>query len=795
MTLITTPSDPHPAVPEPVEGSAPAAAARSFGWSQLVQALPGAVRKLNPAALARNPVMLLVWVGAAFTTVLAIAEPFLGGPSDSGGTPVPAPFTWGIAIWLWLTVLFANVAESVAEGRGKAQAASLRKTRTSTMARRVVPPTGSGSQDGWVAELVDASDTVQVSSAELQRDDIVIVTAGELIPGDGDIVSGIATVDESAITGESAPVIRESGGDRSAVTGGTRVLSDRIVVRITSKPGETFVDRMIALVEGASRQRTPNEIALNILLASLSIIFVVVVLALNPIASYAASPVSIPVLIALLVCLIPTTIGALLSAIGIAGMDRLVQRNVLAMSGRAVEAAGDVTTLLLDKTGTITYGNRRAHEVLALPGVDADELLRVAALSSLADPTPEGASIVELAAAQGIRVTAPDDAVVVPFTAQTRMSGLDLADGTQIRKGAGSAVRAWLGLDGDDLELTSRTDAVAESGGTPLVVAVKGPSTSSGTHPDWVAEPVEAPREWVAEPVEAPREWVAEPVEAQRDWVAEPVEAPRDWIAEPVEAPRDWVAEPVEAPDARVLGVVHLKDIVKDGLRERFDELRAMGIRTVMITGDNPLTAAAIAQEAGVDDFLAEATPEDKLDLIRREQEGGRLVAMTGDGTNDAPALAQADVGVAMNTGTSAAKEAGNMVDLDSDPTKLIDIVRIGKQLLITRGALTTFSLANDIAKYFAIIPAMFMAVFPGLAALNIMQLHSPASAVTSAIIFNAIVIVFLIPLALRGVKYRPASASQILQRNLLVYGLGGVIAPFIGIKLIDLVISLIPGF
>ena len=715
MTLITTPAE-SSSEQQDAAASAPTAP-RSFGWSQLVQALPGAVRKLNPAALVRNPVMLLVWVGAAFTTVLAIAEPFVGGPVDSGGTPVPAPFTWGIAIWLWLTVLFANVAESVAEGRGKAQAASLRKTRTSTMARRVV------GYDGTADAAAEHAATAQVSSAELQRDDIVIVTAGELIPGDGDIVSGIATVDESAITGESAPVIRESGGDRSAVTGGTRVLSDRIVVRITSKPGETFVDRMIALVEGASRQRTPNEIALNILLASLSIIFVVVVLALNPIASYAASPVSIPVLIALLVCLIPTTIGALLSAIGIAGMDRLVQRNVLAMSGRAVEAAGDVTTLLLDKTGTITYGNRRAHEVLALPGVDADELLRVAALSSLADPTPEGASIVELAAAQGIRVIAPDDAVVVPFTAQTRMSGLDLADGTQIRKGAGSAVRAWLGLDGDDLELTSRTDAVAESGGTPLVVAVKGPS------------------------------------------------------------------------NARILGVVHLKDIVKDGLRERFDELRAMGIRTVMITGDNPLTAAAIAKEAGVDDFLAEATPEDKLELIRREQEGGRLVAMTGDGTNDAPALAQADVGVAMNTGTSAAKEAGNMVDLDSDPTKLIDIVRIGKQLLITRGALTTFSLANDIAKYFAIIPAMFMGVFPGLAALNIMQLHSPASAVTSAIIFNAIVIVFLIPLALRGVKYRPASASQILQRNLLIYGLGGVIAPFIGIKLIDLVISLIPGF
>ncbi|WP_417540815.1 potassium-transporting ATPase subunit KdpB [Microbacterium maritypicum] len=713
MTLITTPSEQQDA-----PASTPAEPPRSFGWSQLVQALPGALRKLNPAALVRNPVMLLVWVGAAFTTVLAIAEPFLGGPADSGGTPVPAPFTWGIAIWLWLTVLFANVAESVAEGRGKAQAASLRKTRTSTMARRVV------GYDKAADAAAERTATAQVSSAELQRDDIVIVTAGELIPGDGDIVAGIATVDESAITGESAPVIRESGGDRSAVTGGTRVLSDRIVVRITSKPGETFVDRMIALVEGASRQRTPNEIALNILLASLSIIFVVVVLALNPIASYAASPVSIPVLIALLVCLIPTTIGALLSAIGIAGMDRLVQRNVLAMSGRAVEAAGDVTTLLLDKTGTITYGNRRAHEVLPLPGIDADELLRVAALSSLADPTPEGASIVELAAGLGIRVTAPDDAVVVPFTAQTRMSGLDLSDGTQIRKGAGSAVRAWLGLDGDDIELTTRTDSVAESGGTPLVVAVMTPG----------------------------------------------------------------------AP-GRVLGVVHLKDIVKDGLRERFEELRAMGIRTVMITGDNPLTAKAIAAEAGVDDFLAEATPEDKLELIRHEQQGGRLVAMTGDGTNDAPALAQADVGVAMNTGTSAAKEAGNMVDLDSDPTKLIDIVRIGKQLLITRGALTTFSLANDIAKYFAIIPAMFMGVFPGLAALNIMQLHSPASAVTSAIIFNAIVIVFLIPLALRGVKYRPASASQILQRNLLIYGLGGVIAPFIGIKLIDLVISLIPGF
>lgn len=678
MTLLTTPS-----APESATAPAPAATPRSFGWSQLVRALPGAVRKLNPATLVRNPVMLLVWVGAAFTTVLAIAEPFLGGPADSGGSPVPLAFTWGIAVWLWLTVLFANVAESVAEGRGKAQAASLRKTRTSTMARRVVR------HDPAADPAAERAETVEVSSAELQRDDVVIVTAGELIPGDGDIVAGIATVDESAITGESAPVIRESGGDRSAVTGGTRVLSDRIVVRITSKPGETFVDRMIALVEGASRQRTPNEIALNILLASLSIVFVVVVLALNPIASYAASPVSIPVLIALLVCLIPTTIGALLSAIGIAGMDRLVQRNVLAMSGRAVEAAGDVTTLLLDKTGTITYGNRRAHEVLPLTGVDAEELLRVAALSSLADPTPEGASIVELATARGLRVEAPEDAVVVPFTAQTRMSGLDLSDGTEIRKGAGSAVSAWLGR-GTDAELTSLTDGVASSGGTPLVVAVRA-----------------------------------------------------------------------TGEDGRVLGVVHLKDIVKDGLRERFDELRSMGIRTVMITGDNPLTAQAIAAEAGVDDFLAEATPEDKLDLIRREQQGGRLVAMTGDGTNDAPALAQADVGVAMNTGTSAAKEAGNMVDLDSDPTKLIDIVRIGKQLLITRGALTTFSLANDIAKYFAIIPAMFMGVFPGLAALNIMQLHSPASAVTSAIIFNAIVIVFLIPLACAGWPTAPRAPRR----------------------------------
>jgi K+-transporting ATPase ATPase B chain len=697
---------------------------RAFGPTTLLHALPGAVRGLDPRALWRNPVMFLVWTGAALTTVIAIAEPFLGGAGESGGAAVPPGFTWGIAAWLWITVLFANLAESVAEGRGKAQAAALRQTRTTTTARRV------RAYDAAADAHALRAQTVEVASNDLALGDVVVVTAGELIPGDGDVIAGIATVDESAITGESAPVVRESGGDRSAVTCGTRVLSDRIVVRITSKPGETFVDRMIALVEGASRQKTPNEIALGVLLASLSIVFVVVVLTLNPIAAYAAAPVSIPVLVALLVCLIPTTIGALLSAIGIAGMDRLVQHNVLAMSGRAVEAAGDITTLLLDKTGTITYGNRRATDLVRMPGIGDDDLARAAALSSLADPTPEGTSVVELAASRGIRVTAPAAAVVVPFTAQTRMSGLDLADGSRIRKGAGSAVIAWLEAEGTPLPTATRarllgeTEAIAAAGGTPLVVAT---IDAAGT--------------------------------------------------------------------GAVLGVVHLKDVVKEGLRGRFDELRAMGIRTVMITGDNPLTAKAIAAEAGVDDYLAEATPEDKLALIRREQAGGNLVAMTGDGTNDAPALAQADVGVAMNTGTSAAKEAGNMVDLDSDPTKLIDIVRIGKQLLITRGALTTFSLANDIAKYFAIIPAMFMGIFPGLAALNIMQLSSPASAVTSAIIFNAIVIVVLIPLALRGVKYRPASASQILSRNLLVYGLGGVIAPFLGIKLIDLVVSLIPGF
>lgn len=695
-----------------------------FSWAQVVAALPGTFRKLDPRLQWRNPVMFVVWVGAALTTALAIAEPFLGGPGESGGTAVPLTFTAAIAAWLWLTVLFANLAEAVAEGRGKAQAETLRKTRTSTVAHRVA---GYDPERDAAAERSSIED---VSSAELRQGDIVVVSAGDPVPGDGDIVWGIASVDESAITGESAPVIRESGGDRSAVTGGTRVLSDRIVVRITSKPGETFVDRMIALVEGASRQKTPNEIALSILLAALTIVFVVVALTLDPIASYAAEPVSITVLIALLVCLIPTTIGALLSAIGIAGMDRLVQRNVLALSGRAVEAAGDVTTLLLDKTGTITYGNRRASAFLHVAGVGEDELTRAAALSSLADPTPEGTSIVELARENGLDVGATAPGTIVPFSAQTRMSGLDLPDGMRIRKGAASAVTAWLEEEGAPLaagvrdELDDQVERISRTGGTPLVVATMG---ADGT--------------------------------------------------------------------GRVLGVVHLKDVVKDGLTERFAELRAMGIRTVMITGDNPLTAAAIAAEAGVDDYLAEATPEQKLAYIRAEQEGGNLVAMTGDGTNDAPALAQADVGVAMNSGTSAAKEAGNMVDLDSDPTKLIDIVRIGKQLLITRGALTTFSIANDVAKYFAIIPAMFMGVFPGLGVLNIMGLHSPASAVLSAIVFNAIIIVLLVPLALRGVRYRAVGASATLSRNLLVYGVGGIVAPFIGIWLIDLVVRLLPGF
>ncbi|MCC3274622.1 potassium-transporting ATPase subunit KdpB [Arthrobacter sp. zg-Y20] len=723
MSTLTQPSPSKPS-PSAEEGSAsPAPARRGITAASLAAALPGAFRKLDPRLMVRTPVMFIVEVGAALITAIAVAEPFMGGPQDSGGTAVPGSFAWLIAGWLWATVLFANLAESVAEGRGKAQAASLRASRATTTAFRV--PAYDGRRDP--AALSAAPE--EVASADLGLDDVVVVSAGQVIPGDGDVIDGIASVDESAITGESAPVIRESGGDRSAVTGGTRVLSDRIVVRITSRPGETFVDRMIRLVEGAARQKTPNEIALNILLATLSLVFVVVVLTLNPLAGYSSAAVSIPVLVALLVCLIPTTIGALLSAIGIAGMDRLVQRNVLAMSGRAVEAAGDVTTLLLDKTGTITYGNRQASAFVPINGTENQDLVDAAVLSSFGDPTPEGKSIVELAEKQGCRPQPPAGSVSVPFTAQTRMSGMDFPDGAKIRKGAASAVLDWTaesgGIEVDVLmAVEDQVQRISTGGGTPLLVAVRD---ADG--------------------------------------------------------------------DTQVLGLIHLKDVVKAGLKERFTELRSMGIRTVMITGDNPHTAKAIAAEAGVDDFLAEATPEDKMALIRREQAGGHLVAMTGDGTNDAPALAQADVGVAMNTGTSAAKEAGNMVDLDSDPTKLIDIVGIGKQLLITRGALTTFSIANDIAKYFAIIPAMFVGVFPGLAALNLMQLHSPASAILSAVIFNALVIVVLIPLALRGVKYRAAGSSSVLTRNLLIYGVGGIIAPFIGIKLIDLLVSLLPGF
>ncbi|AMY53012.1 potassium-transporting ATPase subunit KdpB [Rhodococcoides fascians] len=657
-------------------------------------ALPGAFRKLDPRHLARNPVMFVVFLGSIVTTILSIAQ--------------PSVFAWFVTGWLWFTVLFANLAESVAEGRGKAQAASLRKVKQDTVARRRT-----------------AAGVEEVAGAELAVGDEVIVSAGEVIPGDGDVIEGIATVDESAITGESAPVVRESGGDRSAVTGGTIVLSDEIVVRITAAQGETFVDRMIALVEGAARQKTPNEIALNILLASLTIVFLFAVVAIGPMSNYAGQQQDPIQLIALLVCLIPTTIGALLSAIGIAGMDRLVQRNVLAMSGRAVEAAGDIDTLLMDKTGTITFGNRRATGLHPATGVDAAELARSARLSSLADGTPEGRSIVELVERDFESVTAEGESErgeFVAFTAQTRMSGLDLP-GMEIRKGAADSVYSWIREGGGTADLDGTVHDIAQNGGTPLVVAVR--ETGSA---------------------------------------------------------------------ARALGVVELLDVVKPGIAERFAQLRAMGIRTVMVTGDNPLTAKAIAAEAGVDDYLAEATPEDKLTLIRQEQEGGRLVAMTGDGTNDAPALAQADVGVAMNTGTSAAKEAGNMVDLDSDPTKLIEIVEIGKQLLITRGALTTFSLANDLAKYFAILPAMFSTVYPQLGGLNIMHLATPESAILSAVIFNALVIVALIPLALKGVRYTPASAAALLRRNLLVYGVGGVISPFVGIWLIDLLVRLIPG-
>ncbi|GAA3839295.1 potassium-transporting ATPase subunit KdpB [Saccharothrix violaceirubra] len=658
----------------------PRVAAGTFDPRLLVRALPDALRKFHPRHQVRNPVMFVVWVGSSLVTVFAVGEPDV--------------FTAAVALWLWATVLFANLAEAVAERRGRAQADSLRRARQDTVAR--------------------LADGRTVPGTALEVGDRVVVAAGEVIPGDGDVVEGIATVDESAITGESAPVVRESGGDRSAVTGGSVVLSDRIVVEITARPGETFVDRMIALVEGARRRKTPNEIALTILLATLTIVFLLAVVALQPFAVHSGGEQSVIVLTALLVCLIPTTIGALLSAIGIAGMDRLVQRNVLAGSGRAVEAAGDVDTLLLDKTGTITWGNRRATELVPAAGVPLDRLVDAARLSSLADDTPEGRSVVELCAAEhGRRAEASEHektGVFVPFTAQTRMSGIDL-DGRRVRKGAAG------GFVVDDA-VRAVVDDIGRQGGTPLVVA----------------------------------------------------------------------------EDDVVLGVIRLSDVVKPGMRARFDRLRAMGIRTVMVTGDNPLTAKAIAAEAGVDDFLAEARPEDKLALIRREQEGGRLVAMTGDGTNDAPALAQADVGVAMNTGTSAAKEAGNMVDLDSDPTKLIEIVEIGKQLLITRGALTTFSVANDLAKYFAILPAMFATIHPQLGALDVMRLASPQSAILSAVVFNALVVVALIPLALRGVRYRPSGASALLRRNLLVYGLGGVVAPFAGIWSIDQLVRLIPG-
>ena len=658
----------------------------------------GAVRdsfiKLNPRTLMKNPVMFVVEVGSVITTYDLIRDHILH-LSGFG-------FELQITLWLWFTVLFANFAEAMAEGRGKAQADTLRKARAETVARRL-------RRDGSIEE---------VAGSKLRAGDRVRVTAGEFIPGDGEVVEGVASVDESAITGESAPVIRECGGDRSAVTGGTRVLSDEIIVEITSNPGETFLDRMIKLVEGAERQKTPNEIALNILLAGLTMIFLLAVVTLQPMAIYSGAPQSIFVLISLLVCLIPTTIGGLLSAIGIAGMDRVVQRNVLAMSGRAVEAAGDVDTLLLDKTGTITLGNRRATEFIPAPGVKESELADAAQLSSLSDETPEGRSIVVLAKEKyGLRgrELSTYAATFIPFSAVTRMSGVDL-DGRHIRKGAFDAITQHCATCGHSvpLEVQERVKEISNSGGTPLLVA----------------------------------------------------------------------------EDNHVLGTIHLKDVIKGGMRERFDQLRAMGIRTVMITGDNPLTAAAIAREAGLDDFLAQAKPEDKLALIRAEQAKGKLVAMTGDGTNDAPALAQADVGLAMNAGTQAAKEAGNMVDLDSNPTKLIEVVEIGKQLLITRGALTTFSVANDVAKYFAIIPAMFAGAFPQLNILNIMALRTPQSAILSAVIFNALIIIALVPLALRGVRYRPLGASALLRWNLLIYGVGGIIAPFIGIKAIDLIIT-----
>jgi len=660
-----------------------------FDPSIIVPAIGESFKKLNPVHMVKNPVMFVTEVGAAVTTVLLL----MGGRGDSIG------FLLQITLWLWFTVIFANFAEAMAEGRGKAQADTLRRARTETFANRVKGNT-----------------TEKVTSDQLRKGDVVVVVAGEFIPGDGEIIAGAATVDESAITGESAPVVREAGGDRSAVTGGTRVLSDELKIRITSNPGETFLDRMIGLVEGAKRQKTPNEIALTILLSALTLIFLVVLMALKAYGYYSNVDFTIPVLVSLLVCLIPTTIGGLLSAIGIAGIDRLVQTNVLAMSGRAVEAAGDVDVLLLDKTGTITLGNRQAVEFMPAPGVTEQQLAEAAQLSSLADETPEGRSIVVLAkqkyGLRGVELHEMPHAEFVAFTAQTRMSGVDV-NGTSYRKGAAGSIREWV-TGGLPKEVEAQVDAISGHGGTPLVVATK----------------------------------------------------------------------------SKALGVIYLKDIVKGGLAERFERFRAIGIRTVMITGDNKLTAAAIAKEAGVDDFLAEAKPEDKLALIRKEQSGGRMVAMTGDGTNDAPALAQADVGVAMNTGTQAAKEAGNMVDLDSNPTKLLEIVEIGKQLLITRGALTTFSVANDVAKYFAIIPAMLLGTFPAIAPLNIMHLQTAHSAILSAVIFNAIIIILLIPLALKGVKFRPLGAAKILQRNVLIYGVGGVLIPFIGIKAIDIVIA-----
>jgi K+-transporting ATPase ATPase B chain len=669
------------------------------------RALHEAVYKLDPRHMLRNPVMFVVLVGSVLTTLTLIWDAATGRGDLA--------FTLQLTLWLWFTVLFANFAEAMAEGRGKAQADALRGTRHETRAKRLRDP-------------ADHLDFLQVFATELRSGDHVIVTAGNLIPSDGEVVEGVASVDESAITGESAPVIRESGGDRSAVTGGTRILSDWLVIRVTANPGETFIDRMIALVEGASRQKTPNEIALTILLSGLTIAFMLAVVTLQPFAVYSGGSVAMPVLVALLVCLIPTTIGGLLSAIGIAGMDRLIQQNVIAMSGRAVEAAGDVDTLLLDKTGTITLGNRQAVEFLPVGNVRIEDLAERSQLASLPDETPEGRSIVVLAKEQfGLRgrTTGGEDGrpamTFVPFSAATRMSGVNFGP-TQLRKGASDAIARWVTETGGTMppETTVVVESIARQGGTPLVVAER---QNGGT---------------------------------------------------------------------RVLGAVHLKDVVKGGMKERFDRLRAMGIRTVMITGDNPLTAAAIAAEAGVDDFLAEARPEDKLALIRKEQAGGRLVAMTGDGTNDAPALAQADVGVAMNTGTQAAREAGNMVDLDSNPTKLIEIVEIGKQLLMTRGSLTTFSIANDVAKYFAIIPAMFAVTYPVLGALNLMRLASPKSAILSSVIFNALIIVALIPLALRGVAYRPAAAGVILRRNLLIYGVGGLIVPFAGIKLIDILLN-----